>query len=205
MDHFTFAQAQNLYGSLIGDLESVRVEHERLTRRKTGLQGMLDSLLMVHPEVATHDQRQSAPEGLAGSRHPSTAGRPKGVSSVDAVVTVVTEDHEGRSHVSVRSVMDGLDKRGWLPDASDTEAAVRTALSRATSQGRLERAKIDGRSSGYRPKDAESPASTGDSDTPAPTREEGGGSHETATTSPGEVLNDLHLGASGTLMRTGAS
>lgn len=176
---FDRTEANKLYAKLTTQKDRALAERDHLVNRIAGIDSMLAGLLTLYPDmegtVASTDGGDAKPEKVRRLVLPTN--RPTGLSSVDAVVTVVNELSTD-APLSVQEIHDELQRRNWLPSSGQPLNAVRTALARAAHNDRVVQVRLTGRSKGYRaiPQDAESPALAGLSDGVATTGS-GGDSH----------------------------
>jgi hypothetical protein len=158
-DSFDLDQARELMVLWTRQLEEARRLREQYWRIENGLQRMISGIRTVFPELSnipgpsdeSRKARQADDDNEADVAEvaPEPARRPRRMTSVDVVATVVN-DSPGEEWLTVPQVAAEVEQRGWTPRAVDPEAAIRTALSRAAAAGRIDSTSLDGRTKGYR-------------------------------------------------------
>jgi len=153
---FDRAEADGLYNRWTLELQEVEAERERLDVRERGLRQLVAGLDALFPDLAaTPTTAVATPPATAvasavAPSTPETGARPPGMTSVQIAARVV-EECAGTGAMTVPQVAEEMERRGWLPDAAEPLAAVRTALVRAKAQGLVHSRPVDGRSVSYRP------------------------------------------------------
>ena len=182
------AEASELYARLRVQANDARAEADRLAKMVRGLENILQGLADLYPDLqSTQVAAERGDELISVTAEVVPPSSRPNLSSVEIVARVVRETSGGVA-LSVPDVFMEMEDRGWLPDAEDPLAAVRTALARARNQGLIHAVKLDGRSNGYlpqRPTNASAPVAPGAEDqgesVSDSSREEGGGRDESST------------------------
>jgi hypothetical protein len=155
---FDIEQARALVDGWNRQLRDARNMLAHYHRVESGLARMISGLQEIFPELTAapgtdeespQSSRPDEDETDAQKRQPSMQRRPRGMTSVDVVVAVVDEN-AGNEWLTVPQVAAEVERRGWRPPAVDPGAAIRTALSRAATAGRIDSRALDGRTKGYR-------------------------------------------------------
>jgi hypothetical protein len=151
---FQRQEAEALFARLSAQIDQDARERDRLAASIAGMEQIINGLRGLFPDIngGASGGVTSAPVAKHEGTTPSSGSqRPEGLSSIQIAARVVddmTFGHEAA--VSVSQVVNEMESRGWLPEATDPTAAVRTALTRARAQGLIESVRLDGRSNGYR-------------------------------------------------------
>lgn len=168
IDEFDVEQARSLLVTWTRQRDAARRQREHFERIAMGLTQMINGVERIFPELANPPGVGDVPaadqkEERVSDTQVETAGRgrPHGMTSVDAVASVVNDD-QSDAWLTVQQIVREMDRRGWTPDAEVPEAAIRTALARAAAKGKIESVQLDGRTKGYRRLlNAEAPVTAG--------------------------------------------
>ncbi|CAN5752130.1 hypothetical protein BH24ACT4_BH24ACT4_14400 [soil metagenome] len=121
------SSASSVVQQLLDELAGARDAVERYQRQAVGLRKVIDGLVEMYPAV-----EDLLPEDLDDDDQP----RPRGAEAVRRAMT-----DSGETWLTVQSVADMLDQRGWSPESSNPVNAVRTALERLVGRGEIEKAR----------------------------------------------------------------
>ena len=126
-------EAARAHRSLVRELTETEQQLDEVQQRVDALRKLVDGYEGLFPDLKSDGQ------GKKVVRRPKPKGR-------TAVLRVLGDASD---KFTVKQVTQALEERGWAPKSEDPEAVVRTTLARLSRDGRVEKAKLDGRSLVY--------------------------------------------------------